>query len=184
MVDNSAGHELGTEDPGEPPPSPGPPARLRPLGPSLRRAWVGYQIALDTEMAAAGFPERRFPDGRVLRLCDDTADVTISDIGRSIGVSRQAASKIVGALHERGYVAVTASDADRREKVVTLTALARDYLSAQRDAARRIEQRVRAGIGSDAFEALGRLVEVLSPSPDVRMRDYIGAHHGELGAAR
>jgi DNA-binding MarR family transcriptional regulator len=156
----------------------------RALGPSLRRAWVGYQIALNAEMAAAGFPERRFPDGRVLRLCDDTANVTISDIGRGIGISRQAASKIVGRLHERGYVAVSTSGSDGREKVVTLTRLARDYLSAQRQAARRIEQRVRADIGADAFDALHALVAVLSPSPDVRMRDYIRAHDTELGPAR
>jgi DNA-binding MarR family transcriptional regulator len=154
------------------------------LGPSLRRAWVGYQIALDAEMAAAGFAERRFPDGRVLRLCDDTGDVTISDIGRSIGISRQAASKIVGALHERGYVAVSASGSDGREKVVTLTQLARDYLSAQQGAARRIEKRLRAEVGADAFDALERLVAVLSPSPDVRMRDYLRAHHAELGPTR
>jgi DNA-binding MarR family transcriptional regulator len=173
MVDNSGG---GGE------PSPGPPAG--PLGPSLRRAWVGYQIALDAEMAAAGFAERRFPDGRVLRLCNNGADVTISDIGRSIGISRQAASKIVAGLHERDYVAVSASGSDGREKVVTLTQLARDYLSAQRVAARRIEQRLRAEIGADALQALDRLVAALSPSPDVRMRDYIGAHQTDLGSAR
>jgi DNA-binding MarR family transcriptional regulator len=182
MVDNNAGGDGGGPVAGEP--SPAPPARPRPLGPSLRRAWVGYQIALDAEMAAAGFAERRFPDGRVLRLCAESADVTISDIGRSIGISRQAASKIVGALHERGYVAVSASDSDGREKVVTLTPLARRYLSAQRVAARRIEQRVREDIGPDAFDALERLVAVMSPSPDVRMRDYVRAHHAELGPNR
>jgi hypothetical protein len=171
MVDNLAGGDGGGGDAGKP--SPAPQTRTRPLGPCLRRAWVGYQIALNTEMAAAGFAERRFPDGRVLRLCDDTADV-----------SRQAASKIVGALHERGYVAVSASGSDGREKVVTLTQLARDYLSAQRDAARRIEQRVRDDIGADALHALERLVAVLSPSPDVRMRDYLRAHHSELGPTR
>lgn len=155
--------------------------RSRPLGTSLRRAWVGYQMALDAEMAGAGFADRRLPDGRVLRLCARPDDVTISDIGRSMGISRQAASKIVGTLGERGYVTVSASAADGREKIVTLTPRANQYLAAQRAAARRIERRVRAELGTDAFDAVQQLVAVLTPDEDVRMRDYIRAHHPELG---
>ena len=39
------------------------------LGAALRRAWVGYQRRLDQEIATAGFADRGFPDGRVLRMC-------------------------------------------------------------------------------------------------------------------
>ena len=91
------------------------------LGPALRRAWIGYQRRLDRAMADAGFDERRFPDGRVLRLCSEPAGSTISNIGRELGMTRQGASKLVSHLQDRGYVSVADSATSRREKAVTLT---------------------------------------------------------------
>ena len=70
-------------------------------------------------MADAGFGERRFPDGRVLRLCSDRGS-TISAIGRELGITRQGASKVVGQLRDRGYVLVEDSVASKREKSVIL----------------------------------------------------------------
>ena len=72
------------------------------LGPALRSAWVAYQVRLDTAMAEAGYGERRFPDGRVFRLCLDQSGSTISAIGRELGITRQGASKVVGQLRESG----------------------------------------------------------------------------------
>lgn len=151
------------------------PSTRRPgLGPALRRAWVGYQQRLDRELAAAGFPDRGFPDGRVLRLCARSSDVTASEIGRELGITRQGAGKIVADLRDRGYVALGPSSSDARQKVITLTPRARDYLAAQRAAARRIEQELAEQIGSDAFEGLFALLEALGGAEDQpRMRDYL-----------
>src|SRR5580700_10082906 len=98
------------------------------LGPALRRAWIGYQLRLDEAMAAAGFGERRFPDGRVLRLCSNPAGSTISAIGREIGITRQGAAKVVAHLSDRGYVSVADSASSGREKSVTVTARGMEYL--------------------------------------------------------
>lgn len=51
----------------------------------------------------AGFAGRRFPEGRVLLMCADPGEVTISDIGRRLAITRQGASKVIAALRERGY---------------------------------------------------------------------------------
>jgi DNA-binding MarR family transcriptional regulator len=148
--------------------------RIRPLGPALRRAWVGYQLRLDEAMAAAGFPDRRFPDGRVLRLCARTGQVTASQIGRELGITRQGAGKIVSALRARGYVVLAPSSTDGRQKVVTLTPRALDYIAAQRAAARQIESDLRSLIGADALDGLYLLLDVLSGQEDPpRMRDYL-----------
>jgi DNA-binding MarR family transcriptional regulator len=117
------------------------------LGPALRRAWIGYQVRLDRAMADAGFGERRFPDGRVLRLCSGQSGSTISAIGRELGITRQGASKVVGHLRDRGYVVVADSATSGREKSVTLTAIGNDYLQAQRAAARAIENELAATLG-------------------------------------
>ncbi len=143
------------------------------LGPALRRAWVGYQLRLDDAMAAAGFGERRFPDGRVLRLCAGPVGATISAIGREIGITRQGATKVVTHLVERGYVSVTDSASSGREKSVTLTTRGSDYLDAQRSATQRIEAELRTALGPAGITALTTLLETLGGDGDQpRMWDY------------
>jgi DNA-binding MarR family transcriptional regulator len=144
------------------------------LGPALRRAWVGYQRRLDLQMAAAGFPDRGFPDGRVLRLCSRGDGVTASEIGRELGMTRQGAGKIVADLHERGYVTLGSAPGDARQKVITLTPRARGYLAAQRAAARQIEQEIREQVGDEALGSLFTLLEALGgEESQLRMRDFL-----------
>ena len=135
-------------------------ARRVPLGPGLRQAWVGYQCRLDDEMAAAGFDDRGFPDTRVLRMCADPAEMTISEIGRQLGITRQGAAKVVASLRDRKYVTVTASKTSGREKVVKLTPPA-EHLETFRKVTRRIERQLRNEVGADAFDALARLLDAL-----------------------
>jgi DNA-binding MarR family transcriptional regulator len=144
------------------------------LGAGLRQAWVGYQRLLDEEMAAAGFPDRRFPDGRVLRMCARSGHLTASQIGRELGITRQGARKIVAGLRDRGYVTLEASATDRREKAVALTSRARDYLEAQRDAARHVEKQLEKQLGPEVFESLFALLGALSNDQEQPpMRDYL-----------
>jgi DNA-binding MarR family transcriptional regulator len=132
-----------------------------PLADALHRAWTGYRRLVDEELAAAGFRDRSAPDRRVLRLCSGAEAVTISEIGRDLGITRQGASKIVAGLRDRGYVKLSPSPTDGREKIVTLTSHALAYLSAQRAAGQRIEAQLRRELGDHAFDALQRLLEVL-----------------------
>jgi DNA-binding MarR family transcriptional regulator len=143
------------------------------LGVSLRQAWVGYRRQLEHELAAAGFGDRGFPDGRVLRLCTGGSEVTISQIGRELGITRQGASKIVASLRDRGYVALSPSPTDRREKIVKPTPRALQFLAAQREAARRIEARVHAELGDDALDALYQLLDALGTADQSRDTDRL-----------
>ena len=146
------------------------------LGPALRRAWLGYQLRLDAAMADSGFGERRFPDGRVLRLCSGHAGSTISAIGRELGISRQGAGKVVAHLRDRDYVVVTDSATSRREKSVILTSRGIDYLEEQRAAARAIELELRGAVGDEGFSALFTLLGALDTLDDAksgRLRTYL-----------
>jgi DNA-binding MarR family transcriptional regulator len=131
-------------------------------------------------MADAGFDERRFPDGRVLRLCSDPAGSTISNIGRELGITRQGASKAVSHLHDRGYVSVADSPTSGREKAVTLTVAGTQYLEVQREAVRTIERQLRKELGEEALTALHRLLDVLDPGDEVRMRTYLSGRTTDL----
>jgi DNA-binding MarR family transcriptional regulator len=144
-----------------------------PLGPALRRAWVGYQRRLDEALARAGFEGRRLPDGRVLRICVENPGTTIAAIGRELGISRQGAAKIVNSLRDRGYLTVAPSPTSGREKVVTITPRARDFLRARRNAARAIERQLRSQLGPDAFAALDTLLDALGAHEETRLRDYL-----------
>jgi len=144
------------------------------LGAALRRAWLGYQLRLDRAMAEAGFGERKFPNGRALRVCSGEAGSTISAIGRELGITRQGASKVVAHLREHGYVAVADSTTSKREKSVMLTSRGIDYLVHQRAAARAIEDELRAELGEAALSALGALLDALDAEEEVRLRAYLG----------
>ena len=143
------------------------------LGAALRRAWIGYQRRLDKAMADAGFHDRRFPDGRVLRLCSGPSGATISEIGRQLGITRQGAGKVVAKLRDRGYVDVTSSSTSGREKDVTLSERAVHYLAAQRKAAQGIERQLRLDLGREGFASLYRLLDALGGEEDLRMSDYL-----------
>jgi DNA-binding MarR family transcriptional regulator len=148
------------------------------LGGALRRAWVGYRRQLDQELAAAGFGDRGFPDGRVLRLCTGASDVTISQIGRELGITRQGASKIVASLRDRGYVTLSPSPTDGREKIVKPTRRAVAFLAAQRDAAARLEARICSELGPGPLQALYQLLDALGedqPRPADYLRDATSA---------
>jgi DNA-binding MarR family transcriptional regulator len=149
-----------------------PPEPIR-LGRALRLAWVAYQRRLDQEMAAAGFADRAFPDGRVLRICVRAGQTTIAQIGRELEITRQGAAKLVASLHDRGYLKVEASATSGREKSVSLTPRALEYLEAHRSAAREIERQVQAEIGSERLDSLSRLVQALGGEEQPRMIDYL-----------
>ncbi len=143
------------------------------LGAALRRAWLGYQLRLDRAMAEAGFGERRFPDGRVLRLCSGEGGSTISAIGRELGMTRQGASKVVAHLRDHGYVAVVDSATSKREKSVIVTPRGVDYLAHQHAAVLAIEDEVRAELGEAALSALGALLDALDAGEGARLRAYL-----------
>lgn len=143
------------------------------LGPVLRQAWVGYRRRLEQELAAAGFDDHRLPDGRVLRICSSAEEPSVAHIGRELGITRQGAAKLVAGLRERGYVTVSASATNGREKIVALTPRAADYLAAHRKATRRIEAALRREIGNEAFDGLYRLHRALGGDHQPRLRDYL-----------
>jgi hypothetical protein len=90
---------------------------------------------------------------------------------RALGITRQGASKIVAGLRERGYVDVTPSPADGREKILTLTPRAVAFLAAQRDAQRSIEARLREDIGDEGIAQLLRYLDAVAGEDAPRLGD-------------
>jgi DNA-binding MarR family transcriptional regulator len=132
------------------------------LGQALRLAWWSYVRRLDTEMGAAGFDRRRFPMVYMFALYAEPGETTISQLGERFSISRQAASKIVAKLCELGYVTLTRSTTDRREKVVQLTPRAIEFVTARRGAAWSLDEEIRSRLGDDNFKQFRRMLKVVA----------------------
>jgi DNA-binding MarR family transcriptional regulator len=90
----------------------------------------------------------------VFALYVQPGPMTISEMGRQFDVSRQAASKIVAELRERGYVQVTASTTDQPEKVVELTPKPIEHVTARLRAAAELDRAICERIGDAGLDEL------------------------------
>jgi DNA-binding MarR family transcriptional regulator len=149
----------------QPPQPPQPGDETLGLGRALRRALTGYLQLVGAELTEAGFPDRRLHEGRVLLMCRGPGQLTISEVGRRLGVTRQAAGKIVAGLRDRGYLDVTPSPTDGREKILALTPRAEEFLTTLNDADHVIEKRLRAELGDDGLKQLFRAFDLLADLP-------------------
>ncbi len=90
----------------------------------------GFRMLIDRlheELARQGHADARPAHGFALQAIG--AGVTASELGRRLGVSKQAAGKTVDRLVRLGYVERVASEDDARAKVVRLTPLGLDLLN-------------------------------------------------------
>ncbi|MEY9891460.1 DNA-binding MarR family transcriptional regulator [Catenulispora sp. MAP12-49] len=83
---------------------------------------LGFRALIDdvhTELAEAGHPGFRPLHGVTFKAIGD--GVTASELGRRLGVSKQAAGKTIEGLEREGYVERVADPADARSKIIRLT---------------------------------------------------------------
>jgi DNA-binding MarR family transcriptional regulator len=120
------------------------------------RLFLGFRTLIDevhTELARHGHPDLRPMHGFVLQAVglDGTTAV---DLGRRLGVSKQAAGKTIDHLEQLGYLQRAADPRDARRKIVRLTGRALDALA--RSAASFDEQRARWAqvLGPDRLRAM------------------------------
>lgn len=94
------------------------------------RLLLGFRVLIDdlhAELARQGHADVRPMHGFVLQAIGPEG-TTAAELGRRLGVSKQAAGKTVDALERLGYVERAADPHDARRKVVRLTARGVDCL--------------------------------------------------------
>jgi DNA-binding MarR family transcriptional regulator len=85
--------------------------------------FAGFRSVIDdlhAELARRGHPDMRPAHGFALQAIG-YGGATATEIGKRLGISKQAAGKTVERLEELGYVLRAGDDADRRRKLVRLT---------------------------------------------------------------
>ncbi len=95
------------------------------------RLLLGFRVLIDdlhAELARQGHPDVRPMHGFALQAIGRDG-ATAVELGRRLGVSKQAAGKTVDTLERLGYVARAADPGDARRKVVRLTERGVDCLA-------------------------------------------------------
>ena len=113
---------------------------------------------------AAGHPQLRVSHGYVFQLLIE-GPLTVGEIADGLGVTQQAASKVVLELTSLGYLSALADTADRRVRRVVLSDRGKTAVADARAARRRLEKRLSAAIGASGMRAARRaLITLLEAS--------------------
>jgi DNA-binding MarR family transcriptional regulator len=134
----------------------------------------GFRTLIDRlheELARQGHPDARPAHGFALQAIG-TGGVTASELGRRLGVSKQAAGKTVDRLARLGYVERVADDADARAKLVRLTPLGLDLLNRSAAIFEDLRAEWARALGGERVAALESALRVVVP-PGVRV-DAVG----------
>lgn len=116
------------------------------------------QLVLE-KLAAEGYGDLRMSHGYVFQHLL-AGPRTITDLAARLGVSQQAASKVVAELLELGYVNAAPAP-DRRARAISLSERGRASVALVRKARARLEQRLSAKHGVAFSRSRGLLAEVL-----------------------
>jgi DNA-binding MarR family transcriptional regulator len=123
---------------------------------------AGFQTLVDAlheELAERGHPQARPMHGFALQALGEGS--TAAELGRRLGVTKQAAAKTIAALETAGYVERAADPTDARRIVVRLTARGRDLLARSAEIFDELRARWVRELGEDAVrtieDALGRV---------------------------
>lgn len=114
-------------------------AKLRKM---VRDAWVekGEEEVTDTESYMLAIIERE--------------RITVAQIARKIGISRQGAHKCAQGLIGRGYIEIKNQEENSRDKVLILTGKGLNFMKETLLIKERLEVEIKEAIGTDNFYIL------------------------------
>jgi len=148
--------------------SPGPELALLLLG--------GFRSLVDTaveELARRGYKDARPVHDFAMRAIVAGAE-NASELGRRLSVSKQAASKTIALLEERGYVEVISDPTDKRCKRLQVTKRGHAVLKAGEEIFDELRTRWMRQIGAAELKAIEKhLSKLIGPAP-VRLDDMPG----------
>ncbi|MEU6117413.1 MarR family transcriptional regulator [Streptomyces sp. NPDC047117] len=125
-------------------------------------------------LADLGHPDLRPAHGIAMQMISQGGSIT--DLGRRLGVSKQAASKTVAGLEKLGYVQRKASARDQRQIVVSLTARGMEALTLSGDILNQLRDEWAAEVGEDDMALVEDALEkVGQPDGLERIVGWLGA---------
>ncbi|MER6665818.1 MarR family transcriptional regulator [Amycolatopsis japonica] len=133
--------------------------------------FAGFRSIIDrlhAELAEQGHPDVRPVYGFAMQAVGREG-ATASEIGRRLGVSKQAAGKTVDKLEQLGYVVRVDDPADARRKVVRLTGRGFDSLGRSAAIFEELRKEWADTLGIDRVRALEADLRTMVPSDGFRL---------------
>ena len=128
---------------------------------------------LHRDLAAAGHPDVRPVHGFALQAVGPEG-ATTSELGRRLGVSKQAAAKTAAGLAALGYLVDEPDPSDGRARILRRTARGDDCLRASVVAFEAIRRRWVAALGADRVAALEDDLEAMAGPAGAGLGDLPG----------
>ncbi|WP_182908002.1 MarR family winged helix-turn-helix transcriptional regulator [Microbispora sp. H13382] len=139
------------------------------------RLFLGFRVLIDelhAELARQGHPHARPMHGFVMQAIG-IEGTTAVELGRTLGVSKQAAGKTIETLERLGYVERARDPRDTRRKIVRLTPSGVDVLVRSARIFDELRARWAAVIGDERLRELETDLRKVTP-PDVFRLDVPG----------
>ncbi len=144
----------GAEVAGPPDGTPGPASLPDHLPRWLEAVNRRLSADLGAQLRSSGLvPEVRGSDRRILQMIPPGV-IRITDLATLAGMTKQALGEFVDRLEQAGFVRSGKDPSDGRVRLVSLTARGDAVAAATADAIEAVENRWRAEIGADAYEAM------------------------------
>jgi len=131
-----------------------------------RVRWVAQMVE---GLAALGYPDYAQSDALLMRLLRRQGSAPLNVIGSRLGVTRQAARKVVNRLEARGYASEGRDPRDSRVVKVTLTPAGERYAAAVVEVIRRLNRELAERVAPDDLAAADRVLR--SSLTGSRLRD-------------
>jgi DNA-binding MarR family transcriptional regulator len=131
----------------------------------LRHARTTYGKAMRKALEEAGYDDIPANGLYIIgRMAMREGNITIGELVKELGITKQGAGQVVDQLVMRGYLTRTVDESDRRQLIVELTGRGRAAAAAQAEGRERIDAELVARIGEDdvraARRALGTLIDM------------------------
>ncbi|WP_344654933.1 MarR family transcriptional regulator [Catenulispora subtropica] len=118
----------------------------------VRHVWLGMRAAIEDELDGFGLTVPQFA---TLLMLDHLPGMSIAEVARACGSTRQAANEMAAGLQARGLVERSPHPTDRRAHQLSATEAGREMLRKAQPAVRRREEELEAGL-SPELRAAGR----------------------------
>jgi DNA-binding MarR family transcriptional regulator len=125
----------------------------------VRHVWLSMRAAIASELTHVGLGVQQFA---TLLMVDEVPGLSVSDVARKCGSTRQAANEMVAGLEADGLIARSPHPTDRRTHALSITGLGRERLAKALPAVRRCEDELQAGLTAEQKQAaLGWMLSIV-----------------------